>query len=436
MATGFLGMRGTGDWATDQRPLAWRKEILRLFPNGRAPLTAIMGQTKGERVTDPQFHWWTKSLPGQAGAITNIYTDLAMAVAYVANGTAGDDLYVKMAAATIAEIRVGHQVLLRDASDLTVDVNAKVIDRSSNGASSYAKVRLLEDDDNSSSGDLSDADRIMVVGNINSEGAAMPDAITYDPTKWYNYTQIFRTPLDITRTARLTSLRTGDAYTEAKREILELHSIEMEKAFLFGIPTEGTGDNGKKERSTLGLIPAIKGGYTGHGGDAGTTSDYPSESGWSGQTWLQGGEDWLDTQIGTMMAYGNREKVAFCGSGALTQINKLVKNGGDHTFTPATKAYGIQVTEWRTVHGVINIIEHPLFSYETTMTNTMVIYEPENFKWRYITDTTFHDDPDKKNSGWTRRDGTKEEYLTEGGIEYHLPIGWGYLTGFGTANTA
>jgi len=29
----FLGMRGNGDWATDQRPKSWREGIL--FLNGR-----------------------------------------------------------------------------------------------------------------------------------------------------------------------------------------------------------------------------------------------------------------------------------------------------------------------------------------------------------------------------------------------------------------
>lgn len=433
---GFLGMRGTGNWVTDQRPLSWRNMILRLYPNGMAPLTAIMGQTKGERVPDPQFHWWTKSLPAQAGAVTGVYTDAALSIAYAAGAVAGDVLYIKMAAALVSELRVGHQVLLRDASDLTVDVSGKVVARNSNGASSYVGVKLLEDDDNSTSGDLSDCDRIMVTGNINAEGALIPDAIAYDPTKWYNYTQIFRTPLDITRTARRTTLRTGDAYTEAKRETLELHSIEMEKAFLFGVPTENNGDNGQPERTTLGLIPAIRGGYTGHGGSAGTESDFPSDSSYSGQTWLQGGEDWLDTQLGTIFTYGKQEKLAFCGQGALLAINKVIKNGGDYTFTPRTMDYGIKVTEWVTPIGTINIVTHPLFSYETTMTNTMVIYEPENFKFRYVDDTMFVEDPAKKNTGWTHRDGTKEEYITEGGIEYHHPVGWGYLTGFGTDNTA
>jgi hypothetical protein len=152
-------------------------------------------------------------------------------------------------------------------------------------------VKLLEDDDNSTAGDLSDADTLLIIGNINAEGAAMPDAVAYDPLKWYNFTQIFRSPLEITRTAMQTRLRTGDQYKEAKRECLEMHGIEMEKAFLFGVPSESTGDNGKPERTTLGIVPAIKGGYTGQGGSAGTVNNFVTNTDYSGQTWLQGGED-------------------------------------------------------------------------------------------------------------------------------------------------
>ena len=51
----FLGMRGTGDWATDQRPKSWREGILYLYPNGQAPLTAIMSKLRSERCDDPEL---------------------------------------------------------------------------------------------------------------------------------------------------------------------------------------------------------------------------------------------------------------------------------------------------------------------------------------------------------------------------------------------
>lgn len=50
-----LGLRGTGDWMTNQRPESWRQQILYLYPNGMVPLTAVLSMMKSERVDDPHF---------------------------------------------------------------------------------------------------------------------------------------------------------------------------------------------------------------------------------------------------------------------------------------------------------------------------------------------------------------------------------------------
>ena len=52
----FLGMRGNGDWATDQRPKNWRQKVLQLYPNGDAPLTAVLSLMKNENTDDPEFN--------------------------------------------------------------------------------------------------------------------------------------------------------------------------------------------------------------------------------------------------------------------------------------------------------------------------------------------------------------------------------------------
>lgn len=424
--TTFLGMRGNGDWVTDQRPTSYREGILYLYPNGDAPLTAIMSRMRSEKVDDPQFNWWTQGLPTQSGAVTGVYTDV-LTTAYTSGGVAGAVLYIKMAEATADQFRAGHQVLLRDASNYTVDVNAKVVSVVKNGASSYCAVKLMEADDNGVGNDLSDCDYILAIGNINPEGGAMPNAIAYDPTKYYNYTQIFRTALSITRTARMTRLRTGDAYKKAKKEALELHSLEMEKAFIWGIPTEGTGDNGKPERTTGGLIYNIK-------ANGGIVSDFSTQITFQNVSWLDAGEEWLDYMLEQVFRYGGNERLAFAGSGTILYINKLIKEFGNYEFTPKTKAYGIQVNEWHTPFGMINILRHPLFSYESTNRNSMVVFEPKDLVTRFITDTTFYPDPDKQNTGRGRIDGTDEEFLTEIGMEFHHPIKCAYLNGFGSDN--
>jgi len=53
----ILGLRGTGSFTvTGQRPENWREAILRLYPNGKAVLTALLAMLKSEKTDDPIFH--------------------------------------------------------------------------------------------------------------------------------------------------------------------------------------------------------------------------------------------------------------------------------------------------------------------------------------------------------------------------------------------
>ncbi|MFA5448190.1 MAG: DUF5309 family protein [Sphaerochaeta sp.] len=421
----MFGMRGTGDWVTDQRPKSWREAILYLYPNGDAPLTALMSMVSSESPSDPEFYWWTQTFPTQKATVTGVYTDTGLGTGYASGAAAGTVLYFKMSAADIAHFRVGHQVLCRDASDYTVDVNGKVVARTVNGDSSFVGVRLLEADDNSTAGDLSDCDTLLVIGNINPEGGAMPQAVAYDPAKLYNYTQIFRTPLSITRTAMKTRLRTGDAYAKAKKEALEIHSVEIEKALLWGIPTENVGDNGKPERTTGGLLHWIR--------TYGTVSNYPTNEAYDGKTWVLGGQDFLNAQLEIMFRYGPSERLALCGTGAILGIDKLVKAAGEYKIGPNEKVYGMNVRRWITPFGDVLLKIHPLFSHEATNRQSMVIFSPEYLKQQIIDDTDFYDD---KSSGRGRIDGKEEEFLTELGLELHHPSTMGFLTGIGSDNAA
>ena len=56
--SGIAGLRGTGDWGTDERPKSFREGILRFNPNGTAPIFALSSKAKKRSVTDPEFAWW------------------------------------------------------------------------------------------------------------------------------------------------------------------------------------------------------------------------------------------------------------------------------------------------------------------------------------------------------------------------------------------
>ena len=427
----FLGMRGTGDWVTDQRPMNWRQNILYLYPNGMTPLTAFLSMMSSRKVDDPQFHWWTQNMGSVDGDINNIYTDPDLATPYVTGGLEGEILYVSVSADDGNRIKASHQILLRDASDPTLDCVGKVIDVA-RGAVGVLSVRLLEDDDNGV-GDLSDADRFKIIGSINPEGGEMPDPIALNPTKVYNKTQIFRSSLSTTRTALATRLRTENDYQKAKRECLETHSIEMEMAFLWGIMTENIGDNGKPERTTRGIIPFIRQYAPANVDDFSLNADY------TGDTWLASGEIWFKAYLEQIFRYGASEKLAIVGSGALLAIDSLAMTGGQINLQPAQKTYGMDIRTWITPFGTIHMKTHPLFSYDATTRNMMVLLEPKELEYKFITDTTFYGESSSKSHpegyGSRRIDGKEEEFLTEAGLEFGLAEKCAVLTGLGVDNS-
>jgi len=262
----------------------------------------------------------------------------------------------------------------------------------------------------------------------------MPDAIARDPVQVYNYTQIFRSPLSMTRTALNTTLRTGSDYQKAKSEALEMHSWEMELAFLWGIRTQNIGDNGKPERTTLGVINFIR------QFAAANCDDYTLNTTYAGQTWVTGGETWLKAILEQIFRYGAEEKLCLCGSGFLLGIDALAMTGGQVNLQPAQKTYGMQIRTWITPFGTIHMKTHPLFSFDATTRNMGIILEPKELQYKFITDTTFYGENNNQKShasgyGQRRIDGLNEEYLTECGLEFGLPQKCGLLNGVGLNNT-
>lgn len=429
----FLGMRGTGDWVADQRPKNWREQIMYLYPNGQAPLTAILSMMGSESVDDPQFHWWTQEQTAVGGAVAGVFTLPDLSNAYVNGGVIGDVVYVSITTTLANRIREGHQILLRDASDYRVDVVGKVTGVARGGVVSVLAVKLLENDDNSPTADLSNCDTFKIIGNINPEGGEMPDAIALNPVKVYNLTQIFRTPLSLTRTALKTKLRTPEQRAKAKAEALEMHSWEMELAFLWGIRTENIGDNGKPERTTMGVINFIRQ-YAPLNSD-----DYTLNATYAGDTWAVGGEIWLKNLLEQIFRYGASEKLVLCGSGFLLGIDALAMASGQINLQPAQKTYGMEIREWLTPFGKINMKTHPLFSYDVTTRNMGIVLEPKELSYRYIDDTTFYGESSAKQHaegyGQRRVDGINEEFLTECGLEFGLAQKCGVLNGVGLNNT-
>ena len=415
--TGMLDSDGWND--SNRRPKNWREYILYLEPNGgSSPLTALLSLTKGEATDDPEFYWWEQRLDNQAVTITNVQTAAGVTDynpgSAAAIASAGDTLYFYMSAGDLKKIRTGHILAFRDASAITATAfSVTGLVTAKNTSTNYVTVTLLQDDvwvTDHGFIDHDHCDVAIVSGSAHEEGDTLPDPVVYEPVKLYNMTQIFRTPLKMTRTAMNTRLRTGDHVKQAKEEALRMHNIAIERAFFFGHRYETTGTSGYPLRTTAGIFNWP----TNSAATGGITKKVFSGT-WMGTT-TDNGYYWLFTQLEELFRYGSPDRIAFCGSEALLALNRAAQENGDLQIKPESTKFGMQFNTIMTPFGTIRLKGHPLFNIESTLRDTMVILDPKNLKYRYLKngDTTYK--PDLEYDGM---DGKASEYITECGLEVH-----------------
>jgi hypothetical protein len=435
------GLRGSTSFGADaslaRRPENWREMILSLYPNGQAPLTALTSLMKSQSTDDPIYHWFEKEMPTQSITVTGVFssatgagTDGSTGIWTAASKSNGAAVYLQMSAADVTNIKLGHIITVvatgtgyQDIAKqrFQVLVTATPV---ANGALSYITGSMI------SATFTSLASAIYTVGKIS--GSAYPEgdtsgvSISYDPSEYSNYTQIFRNSLEHTRTAKKTRLRTGDQVAQAKKEALELHSIEMEKAFFMNGPKYvTTGSNNQPLRVTAGIrgfISTNKWDYRGQTG-LGTTFCDTAANALLTYTWLL-------EKLEQIFRYGTQEKIGFCGNGFVLGINKMISVLGSTSVVigPATMAYGFKVQELICPFGTLLLKTHPLFNQDAVFRNDCVVLDTEYLIYRYVDDTKY-----KPNIQDNDLDGEKSEYLTECGLEVHFEKAHGVLNGFGIA---
>ena len=229
----------------------------------------------------------------------------------------------------------------------------------------------------------------------------------------------------------MTRARTEDSRAKAMRQTFQYHGIEMEQAFMHGERSKTTGDNGLPKRSLRGLRKMIE-----TDSPAINIDRYSTNTSFSGKNWESGGKKWLDERLEILFRQGEPNKVAMAGNGALLGINQLAERHGEIKLTTFQTQFGHQVRQWVTVFGTINILTHPLMTRETMFTNDMVIFEPEQLKYRFITDTVFLEGTEfQTKGGQAFQDGEESGFLTEGTLELHNFNRHGILKDVGKDNT-
>jgi hypothetical protein len=400
-----IGLRGTGDWGAGERPKNFREMILWRNPNGSAVLTALMARMRKESVDDPEFNWWEEE---QNPVRLTVTTAVGTAVTTIAiDGGDAQDLVI------------GDVLLVEKANGTTYD-NELIQVTQIDSATVFNATRGAA---NTTPATIANNANLTKIGNAFEEGADAPDASTRNPTKFLNYTQIFKTAYRMTNTALATRARTGDIKKNDKKRKMFDHSTAMEYAFLFGRPYEDSGGTELK-RFTGGLAHFLSGAAR----IVVATTTTRTEAGFLAATY-----DVFDytTDEGSSM-----ERLVLAGNAALNKLNQVAKaeNSSRVVFDKTIKVFGMELQRWILPQGTFFIKTHPLMNVHGRFKNDLFILEPRGIIYRPLRgrDTKPDEGPGGRGIQNNGEDQFKGQWLGEVGAEFHHLKTMKWIRGFGT----
>lgn len=360
-------IRSTNNVVATRRVIDIAKKIDVLEPDA-APLTLLTKKIDKRVTVNPEFKWMEEESlvkTDQVNDGTGMNSgDTTMAVDNGSRFRAGDVVKIP---------RTGEQVLVT-----AVATNDLTIIR---GWGSTAAAAIV------------DNDPIVIVGNANQEHATKRNMIIGDQTIRTNYTQIFRTPFGISRTAANSEMYGGKDLAHIRMMQLIEHQKEIERAFWFGEPKEDlTGTHPR--RATGGVDYWISTNATDAGG-ALTQIEF-------------------NTFLRTGFRYGSKKKWLFAAPIVVEAISywaaqKLQVSVNEKTF-------GISVMEYLTPFGSVSIVLMNLFTEVTLYSGYAYLIDVEGLAYRYLENS---DTKLKTNIQANDADGQEDEYLTECGLQFN-----------------
>jgi hypothetical protein len=418
----------------------FRRSVFYNYPNGSAPLIALLSMLKEESTNDPEFSIYEKRLTEQrtitvqANALGPFTaqggnTDMANPFSPAINS------FVRIRVADSSAFRVGHiiQVTATPITGGTVDLKGIV---SALVDATHIEIRFLQAYTNVSNGTNANGLEVLVIGNAASEaqvGAALAPYQT--PLNLKNYTQIFRTPFQFSGTVLKTGLkydRTGPYKDKAKDATLQ-HAMEMEKSFEFGVQTlyiDPT--SGLPTRTTGGVIWYLQQWESGtvYGNTAAVNDSDDTKriiNNASGGMNLATFNGYME-RLFRVTSNKAQEKLVLCGSGYLARINDMFTGKGIlHINQEAKERFGWDIVSHLLPWGTVHYKTAPLFTQNATLRNCALYLDVWNLIYRYMDgrDTTLLKMRQPNNA-----DYREDEWLGECGLELRFPESHMYIKNF------
>ena len=339
--SGVAGLRGTGDWGTDERPKNFREGILRFNPNGTAPIFALTSKAGEKTVDDPEFSWWCEG---------NVLIRLQVVGSHAAGDTlinvdSLDPTITTLGAnlGTATNLKPGDILLVEPTAD-NATFNHELIEV--DNVLSDTQFTARRGAGGTTAATIANDVFLTVIGSAYAEGTGAPRAVSRNPIKNNNFIQIFKDTYELTGTADETNTRTNNGYSEDKKRKSFKHASDIELAILFGRKAETTGDNGKPKRFMGGIrefLPTAN--VTIFGGPV-TPSQF-----------LDAIAPVFDFDTGA-----GDTRMIFAGNQALINLSKIFAQEVIFNVNNVVKVYGMDFQEFIMPNGRVLLRSHPLLS--------------------------------------------------------------------------
>ena len=357
-----------------------RNQIAQLEPDESPFITFLRASKKNTRVAyNPKFEWMEDSLTPNGSTLATAIAATSTTSVVVASGDgvlfkAGDIIMASTEAMYVS----------------AVSTDTLTVTRGFGGTTALSSIALNTP--------------IYIISNAYAENSTSPAALTTKPDEKYNYTQIFRTAVQLSNTADKTKMYGGaDRGYQRSKALLE-HKREIAKAFYAGYRTI---DSSYTKRTTGGLFSFLT--QTQAFSSGGTTLTYANF-------------DELVAQ--KAFRYGSKQKLLIAGPKLSTVINMWALNKVV-TDVSTDAAFGMRVKKLYTSYGDLMVVYDPLLA-DLGHPDYGIVIDTNNINYVHLDgrDTKLYTNIQEND-----RDGIKDEYLTECGLEVRLPKTHMLITG-------
>jgi len=329
------GIFNTGRFTQDHAKKSFAAMITRLMPNGTAPLFGLTSMLDSKTAVQVEHGFFTKTMVFPSFELTaDIGTsDTTFTVTSTSNLLPGQIHRLQ---------ETGENVIINSVNSSTeITVGRSV------GSVAAAAVTVASDIANA-----------YQVGNAFEEASIRPNALSVQPVRITNLTQIFRNTWALSGSAMETQVIAGDTnVAENRQDCAAFHAGDIEKALLFGQKSQGY-RNGQPFRTMDGLYSIV-----------GNINYYPSSFSTPNVN-VAGSTTSYDQLVAMLDPVFDQstdpkianERVMFVGGAAFNVINAIGRKTGEYQIVDGQTSFGLQFSTFKIPRGTFRMIEHPLFN--------------------------------------------------------------------------